>query len=105
MVAGEGLLRWRSVHCVHSLRSPAHARVSFTCSQTHFSWVQIHSPLNTQKAAPKERLLYGSGRGIRTHDTRIMIPPLYRLSYPAIKFEIFNNMPNALCQHIFFLKC
>ncbi len=30
--------------------------------------------------------LNGSERGVRTPDTRIMIPLLYRLSYPAVKF-------------------
>lgn len=40
----------------------------------------------------------GSERGIRTHDTRIMIPLLYRLSYPAIKILVFNNIYDCLCQ-------
>lgn len=40
----------------------------------------------------------GSEGGIRTHDTRIMIPPLYRLSYPAIKILVFNNPSHIVCQ-------
>ena len=43
-------------------------------------------------------IFIGSERGIRTHDTRIMIPLLYRLSYPAIKKHVLNNIYPQLCQ-------
>ena len=43
----------------------------------------------------------GSGRGSRTPDTRIMIPPLYQLSYSAITVptysDIFNESQQKSC--------
>ena len=55
----------------------------------------------TKKSCLMAAFLNGSERGVRTPDTRIMIPLLYRLSYPAIRIYVFNNISFFHCQHLF----
>ena len=57
-----------------------------------------------KKGSEKTQSQVGSGRGIRTHDTRIMIPPLYRLSYPAIKILVSFNIYIHYCQDLFLIQ-
>lgn len=77
---------------------PAMGTVMFFNAIPLFLLMPFMRKADTKNTTLRVVFFNGSEGGIRTHDTRIMIPPLYRLSYPAIKILVFNNPSHIVCQ-------